>query len=164
MPLLEDTIVISSSASPRALRLSLALLLLTLPACGLSDYEALMQKAQERAEHFREEQKYLDAQVGIPSEKDKDGHDVAIVDVFFRPPKGINSEPPEKPNNLMWKYSPRPRGSDFAYVELAFAEDDPDFPRKVMGNYPGLTQVSNPERKQPWPFDSWEFNGSRLGY
>lgn len=150
---------------PRVRRLILGLLLLTLSACGLSDYEALMQKSQERAEHFRDEQKYLDKPVAIPTEKDKDDHEVPIADVFFRPPKGIDSTAQPQPRyNLLWEYRPGPRGSEFALVQMAFAEGDADFAKKVVGSYSNMSQVPTPERKPPWPFDSWEFNGSQYGY
>jgi hypothetical protein len=148
---------------PRARRLALGLLLLAVPACGLSDYEALMQKTQESAERFRDEQKYLDAPVAIPTEKDKDDNDVPIANVFFRPPKGIGAKPEQRPgSSLMWRYLPRK--SDFVLVEMAFAEGDGDFTGKVMECYSNLSQVSTPERQPPLPFDSWDYNDSQFGY
>jgi hypothetical protein len=141
------------------------LLLLSLPACGLSEYEGLMQKAQERADRFRDEQKYLDAPMTFPTEKDKEGHDVPLATVFFRPPKGIESKPSEKPrNNIMWQYLARPRGSEFAYVEMAFDDGEENFVNKVVGSYQRREGVPAPERKQPWPFDSWEYNDEPYGY
>ena len=147
----------------RARRLALGLLLLALPACGLSDYEALMQKTQENAERFRDEQKYLDAPVTIPTEKDKDDNEVRLANVFFRPPKGISTNPEPQPRNgLMWRYLSRK--SEFALVEMAFGEGDKEFADKVMSCYPGLSYISAPERQPPLPFDSWDYNDSQFGY
>jgi hypothetical protein len=147
----------------RVRRFALGLLLLALPACGLSDYEALMLKTQENAERFRDEQKYLDAPITIPTEKDKDDNEVRLANVFFRPPKGISTKPESQPRNgLMWRYLPRK--SEFALVEMAFADDDKDFADKVMSCYPGLSFVSTPERQPPLPFDSWDYKDGQFGY
>jgi hypothetical protein len=150
----------------RARRFCLGIVLLTLPACGLSEYEGLMQKAQERGQRFREEQKYLDVPVYMPTEKDKDNKDTLVADVFFRPPKGIASTPEPQPRNgLMWKYLAGSKGSEFKVVEMAFADPgDSEFAKKVVNNYPRTEQVPNPDRKQTWPFDSWEFNDRDYGY
>ncbi len=148
----------------RTRRLVLGLLLLAVPACGLSDYEALMQKTQERVERFQDEQKYLDAPVSIPTEKDKEDHEVPLANVFFRPPKGINSKPEPQPRNgLMWKYLPGKR-SDFVVVEMAFADSDSEFANKVVNSYSGLSRVSTPERQPPLPFESWDYKDSQYGY
>jgi hypothetical protein len=148
----------------RARRFVLGLLLLSLPACGLSDYEAQMQKTQERLERFQDERTYLDAPVSIPTEKDKDDHDVPLANVFFRPPKGINSKPVPQPRlGLMWRYEAGKR-SEFEVVEMAFADSDSEFAQKVVNSYGALSRDSTTERQQPLPFDSWEFKNSDYGY
>src|SRR5262249_28872592 len=135
-----------------------------IPACGLSDYEALMQKTQERMERFQDERTYLDAPVSIPTEKDKDDREVPLANVFFRPPKGINSKPEAQPRQgLMWQYKPGKR-SEFEFVEMAFADSDSEFAQKVVGSYGALSQDSPPERQQPLPFDSYEYKNSQFGY
>lgn len=157
--------MIQTAASTWVRRLGFAVLLLSLPACGLSEYEGLMQKAKERAEQFQDEQQYLDAPVTYPTEKDKDGKETPLAYAFFRPPKGIKTTPEAQPrNNLMWPYIPGPRGSEFALVEMAFDDDSSDFAKRVVGSYQLSEGVPSPERKPPWPFDSWEYNDSQYGY
>jgi hypothetical protein len=168
MTLGEDgrTMAISNQNSGvRVRRLGIALLLLAVPACGLSDYEALMRESQEREERFREEQKYLGEPLIMPAEKDKDGHETPIAEVFLRPPKGIQKKPePQQRNNLMWDYKAASTGSEFALVELAFADDDKDFATKVFAGYQATEQVRSVEHDPPLPFDSWEFNEGKYGY
>jgi hypothetical protein len=161
--LLEDTTVISSTALTRVRRLGLALLLLAVPACGLSDYEKLMRDAQERKERFDAEQKYLGKPVIIPTRKDEKDKDVAIATAFFRPPKGIDSKP-QPLNDVMWRYKADPRNSDFQAVDMAFAEDSKDFADKVLTVYGGLgkagsaVQITPPGQETAMLFDHWEID------
>jgi hypothetical protein len=144
----------------------LGLLLLALPACGLSDYEDEMRKTQINEERFRTEQKYLDEPVQMPTQKDKEGHDKPVANVFFRPPKGIAAKPDAEPiNEFLWRYRARANSRDFASVELAFATDDKDFVTKVFNNdYQRAEELKTPTREPPLPFDSWEFDGAQYGY
>jgi len=152
--------VIPSSILTRVRRLGLGLLVLTVPACGLSDYEALMREAQECEERFREEQKYLDKAVVPPTQKDDKGNDKPVAFVYFRPPKGIDAKPKEQ-RGEMWRYVASPRGSDFNYVEMAFAAaDDKDFVARILGNY-GVAagspvQITPPWQAAPMTFDRGE--------
>lgn len=159
--------MIPSFASMRVRRFGLALILLAVPACGLSDYEALMRQTQEREERFREEQKYLGKPVQIPMQKDKDNHDVAVANAYFKPPKGIDTKPQQR-GDLMWQYRADPRGSDFLYVELAFGESDKDFAQRVMNNYEGGGQATSstrqynlPGQSAPVVYDVWEFSSGQ---
>ncbi|HEY7428608.1 MAG TPA: hypothetical protein VH682_30540 [Gemmataceae bacterium] len=162
--------MISTFADPlwsRARRLGLGLLLLALPACGLSEYEGLMrEKAQKNEEHFRNEQKYLDEPVQIPMQKNKEGKDVPLANVFFRPPKGIRTKPDSGPrDDLLWRYPAVPKsGGDFTYIEMAFATDDKTFRDNVLNNYRAEESFPTPQRDPPLPFDTWEFNDSQHGY
>lgn len=152
-------------SGPRCRRLLLGLLSLTFSACGLNEYEGHMRKAQESWQHFDDENKFLDNPVNFPTEKNKDGHEIPLSDVFFRPPKGIDTEPQPNPrNNLMWTYLPGLKGSAFARVDMAFEKDDKDFVSNVVRNYRTNEQVPAPEHKPPWPFDSWEYNDRQYGY
>jgi hypothetical protein len=150
-----------------ARRFGLGVLLLALPACGLSDYEALTRETQEREERFRTEQKYLDEPVQMPMEKDKEGHDKPVANVFFRPPKGIGAKPDAEPiDELIWRYRARTKGGDFASVEMAFNTEnmDPkDFVAKVFRNYDTAEEPKTPNREPPLPFDSWEYDGTQYG-
>jgi hypothetical protein len=166
--LLEDTLVISPFALNRRRRLGLALLLLAVPACGLNDYEALMREAQEREERFRAEQKYLGPPVQIPTQKDKEDKEVPIANVFFRPPKGVDSKP--QSSGMMWRY-PGDGRSDFNAVEMAFAEENKDFSRSVLDKYgradlpPGIPrQITPPGQKTALVFEVWEFDSGQTGY
>jgi hypothetical protein len=124
-----------------------------------------MLETQEREERFREEQKYLDEPLEMPTEKDKDGHDEAVANVFLRPPKGIGSKPnPQRRNNLMWQYPARSGSGEFLFVELAFASDDKDFAKKVVNTYQATEQFPAVVHDPPLPFESWEFNDAQYGY
>jgi hypothetical protein len=144
----------------RARRLGLGLLLLALPACGLSDYEALMRQAQQR----EEQNKYLDEPVQIAM-TDKDGNKVPVANVFFRPPKGISSKPEPSPlSNQLWRYPARAGGGDFRFVEMAFATDSKNFADEVLRHYQATENFKAPERDPSWLFDTWEFNDAQYGY
>ncbi|HWG44117.1 MAG TPA: hypothetical protein VN688_15170 [Gemmataceae bacterium] len=147
-----------------------SVLLLLLPACGLSDYEALMLKAQEREQRFRLENKELDEPVQAPKLKDNDGKEKSL-NLFFRPPRGIQSTPEPSPlGGLLWRYRNRTSG-DFAYVEMAFAEDSKDFAAEVLRNYQATEQArvraqefTPPGRDTPLIYDIWEFDNGSEGY
>lgn len=143
----------------RLRRFAFLALLATVPACGLSEYEARMIETQKRADHFYEESKYLDEPVKMPIEKDKDGKEKSLANVFFRPPKGIDATPQPR-NDPIWRYNPRKDGSNFAYVEMAFAQDDKDFVTKVLNNYPPQPR----QAQTSLPFDRWEFNDGGFSY
>jgi hypothetical protein len=154
----------------RLRHLGVGLLLLALPACGLSEYENLMRQAQERDERFREEQQYLAEPVKTPKRKDKEGHDVAVANLFFRPPKGIQSIGTAAPGStLLWDFPSR-SGSGFAQLQMAFAEDSKEFATEVLGNYQVAGAVQqrvrqlNPPGRDPVIFDTWEFDGTQYGY
>lgn len=166
--MLEDTLVISPSALNRSRRIGLALLLLAVPACGLTDYEALMREAQEREALFRAEQKYLGPPLQIPTQKDKDEKEVPIANVFFRPPKGVDSKHKEQ-SGMMWRY-PADSRSEFIAVELAFADENKDFSRSVLDHFgrgdlspSSPRQITPPGQKTPMSFEVWEFDG-QTGY
>ncbi len=154
--------------------IGLPLLLLAVPACGLSDYETLMRDTQEREERFRAEQKYLGPPVQIPTKKEevitadgKEERDVPLVSVFFRPPKGVEAKP--KQSGMMWRYGAVSQ-SDFIAVDMAFAEDSKDFSRNVLEYYgrPDLSltprQIAAPAQKSQMNIESCEFNSEKGGY
>jgi hypothetical protein len=160
--------VTSPFALNRARRLGLTLLLLAVPGCGLTDYEALMHEAQERHARFEEEKKYLGPPVQIP-ETEKEGKKAPLAMVFFRPPKGVDSKQPQQ-RGMMWRY-PADSRSDFIAVEIAFAEENKDFSRTVLDNYgradlsPGNPrQIASPGQKTAMIFDVWEFDNGQTGY
>jgi hypothetical protein len=147
------------------------LLLLTLPACGLGDYEELMREAQERERRFQDEKKYLDEPVKVPTKKDGD-REIPVAEIFFRPPKGIRATFETTPrNNLLWRYPARTSGGDFALVEMAFGEDNKDFAAEVVRNYqasepirPRAQQFNVPGRDSSLVFDIWEFESGQEGF
>lgn len=161
--MLEDTIVISSPASTCVRRLGLALLLLAVPACGLSEYEARMREAQERKEHFDEVKKYLGKALVPPMQKNEKGEDKPVATVYFRPPQGIDSKPKEQ-RGEMWRYPAGRNSNDFNYVEIAFgAANDKDFTARVLsscGVDPQAAgspqQITPPWQEAPMTFDRWE--------
>lgn len=167
-----------NSPSARLRRLGLGLLLLAVPACGLSDYEARMLDAQEREKHFQAEEKYLDKPVEMPTKKmklpnEKKERDVAVANVFFRPPKGIAAKPsPQQRIEWIWIYPTTQRDIDFTYVEMAFGENDKDFTDNVLSTYADkgqpkhlpLQQIARPGQETPMAFDRWEFSSGPLEY
>lgn len=174
--MLEDALMKSASFRPglvRIRRISLGLLLLTVPACGLSDYEKLMRDAQERKERFDEEQTYLGEPVKEPMQKDKDDKDERVINMFFRPPKGILVKSKLEPRGTLsvWRYVRGKAGSDFAYVDLGFAGDDKDFATNIVSSYTAADQarhiqrsVQPPGREKPLLFDAWESNSGQVGH
>jgi hypothetical protein len=142
--------------------LGLAAMLLLLPACGLRDYENSMRKTQERVERFNDETKYLDEPVNIPTRKEKDV-DMPVAQVFFRPPKGVQSSfQPEQIDSLLWRYLSR--GGNFSRVEMAFDEGNKEFTEKVLRNYKTPEQLQPPEREPALPFDVWEYADAQTIY
>src|SRR5262245_16166442 len=69
--------------------------------CGLSEYEGLMASEQARVRRIDEENKLLDDPIEWPAMKEGEK---GWVDIFFRPPKGINGKNP-KQLGPMWTYS-----------------------------------------------------------
>jgi hypothetical protein len=167
--LLEDTLVISTSALNRSRWVGLALLLLAVPACGLNEYEALMREAQEREEHYRAEQKYLGPPVEMPKQKDKQDKELPIANVFFRPPKGIQSKP-QQLDDLRWRYPADSSGGDFVAVDMAFAEDNNSFPGNVCEKYGIVDRAPSPRiitpagQKTSSTFEVWEFDNGQNRY
>lgn len=176
----EDAFMISASSRSanaiplaRVRQLCLALLLLTVPACGLSDYEKLMRQAQERKERFDDEEKYLGEPVKMPTQKDKNDRDKPVANVFFRPPKGIEVKPQSQPRGGLnvWRYARGKGKNDFAFVELVFANDDKDFAANVSSSYATGDQTVRskrsfepPERERPLMFECWDSNSGQTGY
>jgi hypothetical protein len=146
-------------------------LLLAVPACGLSDYEALMLKSQENEKRFREEEAYLGGPVQMPTQKNDKGEEQTVANIFIRLPKGVDTKPrPEPRENLMWQYLPR-GGSNFEAVELAFGGEDKDFSQQVVGLYHSEGQFTQSTRQivpagqqNPISFDTWEFSTGQNGY
>lgn len=155
----------------RARRFAVGLLLLAVPACGLSDYEALMLKSQKSEERFREEEKYLGGPVTMPSQKNEKGEEQTVANVFFRPPKGVETKAqPEPRENLIWRYAGR-TGGDFNAVEMAFGSEDKDFAQKVLSLYnaagqftQGTRQITPVGQNNPITFDTWDFSSGPSGY
>ena len=139
-------------------------MMFTVPACGLSDYEARMDETQKREERFREEKKYLDEPVTIPTQKNKEDQEIPLADAFFRPPKGIQSSGKEDPDKLFWHYYRSANGVEFAQVALAFAADNNTFLDDVTRVYPRKQQSWTPQWTTPLPFDSWEYDEDQYTY
>ncbi|MHB1422101.1 MAG: hypothetical protein ACYC3I_02670 [Gemmataceae bacterium] len=156
--------ILDSVLWPRVRRLGIGLLLLALPACGISVYEERMRESEEREDLFRVEQQYLDEPVFMPMRKvqgpkETKPHDEPVATVFFRPPKGIKAQP-QAVNNFLWRY-PNLMNPVFARVEMAFAKDDKNFAQKVLSFYPGKQQ----EKRHPsLPFNTYELSDSQNGY
>jgi hypothetical protein len=170
----EDAVVISALLNRcpiRARGLIVGLLLLSLSACGLSDYEEKMRETQEREERLREETRYLDAPIKIQTEK-KEEREVPVANVFFRPPRGIQAAfLSDQVKGLLWRYPGRPNGGEFLFVELAFGDDDKEFASKVLSKYQAsggtqqsARQLTPPGRDKPVVFDVWDFDNGQEGY
>jgi hypothetical protein len=151
----------------------LALLLLGVPACGLSDYETLMDQAQKRADQFQDEKKYLDEPVKIPTKKEKENDfELPIAEVFFRPPKGIRPAfDPTPRSDLLWRYPAQKNNAECTLVELAFGAGKKDFAADVVRYFqpteqvrPRAQQYNVVGREAPLVFDVWEFDIGQEAY
>jgi hypothetical protein len=161
----------------RVRRLGLGLLLVMLPACGLSDYEGRMLQTQEREQRFRDESQLLDAPVKVPTRKeivkDKDKEterEVSVGNVFFRPPKGIQAAFVSQQHGNLWHYPLKGKG-DVLAVEMAFSEGEKEFAADVLRNFQATEHVKAttrqlvvPGRATPLDFDVWEFEDTQYGY
>jgi hypothetical protein len=138
----------------------------SLSGCGLFDYEQQMLVAQERADSFDEENKYLESPVTLPQKKDE-----PAPNVFFRPPRGISSSPdPNGPPAPLIRYlrdaTLAGRAADKAVISsvyLAVAPaDQKDFASQVTGKLPELVDArtsrikKEPLGREPLSFDAYE--------
>ena len=93
----------SPTADPRRLlRTLVPIALLALTGCGIADYEKKMQDAEVRVERFDEENKLLGEPLVLPAHTDKE--EGAPIDVFLRPPKGVETKDKTQPGELAYHY------------------------------------------------------------
>jgi hypothetical protein len=150
------------------MRLSwLAGLGLLICGCGLADYEKQMANSQARVERIEEERKFLDEPIFVPRKFEKEAS-YPLVNLFFRPPKGINPAAPanekEPHGGILYWYPPRKPGSagGVTRVELAIGGAQKEFGAEVLKYFttspPAARQrqVRPPGRAQV-NFETFEF-------
>jgi hypothetical protein len=113
--------------SQRAGLLFFAAGLLLSAGCGLQDYEAKMAFAQEHIEYLDKENQVLEGkQVLLPVKKDASGKvrkdSVPGTSVFFRPPKGIRTNP-ETGEGLLATYPAQGKNVPFQDVLIAVVQN-----------------------------------------
>jgi hypothetical protein len=95
--------------------------------CGLADYEQKMTDAQARVQRYEEENRVLGPNLHMPMTTNDKGKKVRALDVFLRPPLGINPKTSNQSDPLggrLYNYD-RPRTNpvgSFARVQLAVGD------------------------------------------
>lgn len=105
--------------------------LLLAGGCGLSDYEARMKETQVALDRFDEETRLLDEPIYVPLNPRKEGEGVAkpVVELFFRPPRGIKQNYDLNPlDGLLFRYGRKPKEAAAEPVRLP---DTPPPPRVI---------------------------------
>lgn len=128
--------------------------------CGLSDYEARMRAEEDRLRYIDEEDRLLADPVEVPPGAEGEA---PPVDVFFRPPKGIQRSPETNPN-----FAPliRFRSSNttvpFSEVYLNVSGKSlADFRSDVLRVFPNFdpekatAYTKNPLDRKPLPYLDW---------
>jgi hypothetical protein len=117
-------------------------LLLLAGGCGLAEYEAKMKETQDALDRYDEETHLLDEPIYVPLNPKKEGDDEVrpVVEIFFRPPRGVQQLFDTKPlQGLMYRYGRKP------YVPAPPPIQFPDAPppRKVVVHepVPGIQEV-----------------------
>ena len=82
--------------------------------CGLSDYEQRMLAAQTYIENKDHEERVLGAPLAPPPKLSPEGKKIGqpVVDLYIRPPRGLNSQyEPDPFSDIMWRYAAPQGGS-----------------------------------------------------
>jgi hypothetical protein len=117
---------------------------LLLPGCGLGEYEKRMGEFEKRIKYVEDENANLGDPLSLPdrplhTDKKADGEPAQADTVvpndvfFFRPPRGISSNPDTKPIGPFLRY-PGKKDSVFSAVLLAVQDssDRPGFQKEVL--------------------------------
>ena len=162
---------------PSASASASGLLLLAVPACGLSDYKARMldgagtRKTLSRTGgisgpaggHAHEE-----GQVASGQEK----ADVPVADVFFRPPKGIGAKPnPQQRSSPCGRILPVNATAILRTSKWLSRRTRRTSPTEVLKRYidAGIPkqlpprQIPRPGQEPPLTFDRWEYSSGPIG-
>jgi hypothetical protein len=148
------------------------LVLLGAAGCGVNDYEAQMAVEQQQVQRFDEETKYLAGPLEVPKLK-SGGKEVDIPDVFFRPPRGVDTEAESTPGPPPYaRYLGRGTGTSgerLGVSEVYFAlglEKEKDFATTAVRAFPQLSGVTaasrlvRPAGREPIQFSLYENSGS----
>ena len=150
-----EGVLVAEFSLPRLAGLAVGLLLVT--GCGVSDYQDKMIQEHEMLLYLDRQAKTLDVPLKVSdrTEKDKDGKEYVALrgkDVFVRPPKGIRVDPEKKPpqqyGNLLQQYLPAPRATTGPFKEVCVAASTKsleDFRKDVVRAY-GVDKDVNPSK------------------
>jgi hypothetical protein len=164
---------------------ALAAAALLLGGCGLSDYEAKLASEQKRVDRLDEENMLLGEPLDLPPQKSREATTplgTPTLDVFFRPPRGINTKYDPTPlGELLYRYTraaPRggarryspgyvdPADNPFLEVDLAVTPEGnwKEFTDKVQQPFQGMAAaepippLKEPAGKKRLDFQSVAFN------
>jgi len=129
--------------------------LLLAGGCGLAEYEAKMKETQDSLDRYDEETHLLDEPIFVPLNPKKEGEDEVrpVVEIFFRPPRGVRQLFDAKPlDGLLYRYGRKPYVPPPPPIHFA----DTPAPRRVIIHepVPGIQevlvawQVPDPNKKQ----------------
>ena len=147
--------------------------------CGFSDYEAKMVSEQERIHRIDLENKYLEDPIEWPAKKesdkketskketDKKDGDKNHLDVFLRPPRGIERKPLQQQRGTLYEF-PRSKNDTgpILGIWIGTAANQADFAKDVAKQFPAVGAVppavhvvrSVPGRDKPLEFDLVTFD------
>jgi hypothetical protein len=154
--------------------------------CGFADYEAKMASEQARIQRIDLENKYLEDPLEWPAKKESDKKETArketdkkdpdknYVDVFLRPPRGIDRKPLQQQRGMLYEY-PRSKNDSgpILGIWIGTAVNQADFVKDVgklfppaVGALPAPMHVDRtvPGRTVPLAFDLQSFDDANSTY
>jgi hypothetical protein len=119
----------------------LATLIVVSGGCGLTDYEARLESQEKKLKYIEDENQNLERDVTFP---DEDKEDFTSV-FYFRPPKGIRTEPEAKMLGKHFYVFPSQRAdSGFKDVLIAVAEEGKTTPAKFQKEIKDFLEIKGP--------------------
>jgi hypothetical protein len=158
-------------------------LALLLNGCGFAEYEAKMVSEQARIHRIDLENKYLEDPIEWPAKKeadkketdkketDKKEVDKNYVDVFLRPPRGIDRKPLQQQRGMLHEFPRSKDGKDpIIAIWIGTAVNQPEFANDVEKLFGRKNLPSNhvvrqvPGRDKPLEFDLVMFDDANSTY
>ncbi len=150
----------------RPFRILIPIALLALTGCGVADYEKKMQDAEVRVQRFDEENRLLGEPLFLPAHTDKE--EGAPIDVFLRPPKGVETKDKTQPGELEYHYPATSGVCTDLYLSFGAKDDGRDKLEKAIADRLGAAapnwqpvEVRPPFGRPAVAFDAVEFADPR---
>jgi hypothetical protein len=132
--------------------------------CGLNEYETLMRKTQDRVQRFDEENRLLGEPLVAPTVTDpKTKANVAVAEVFLRPPRGIADKVGQARLNDLYRYPATQVGGTFTALEVAFGKGEDDLAAKYKDWFPGVDAPALQKRDvagRPFQVAEFDYNAT----